>query len=1233
MKIICPSCSYETEAEPGTRLQCPRCETEIPAEAMRDSSVVAEELAPGLSLGQRLGGYVLEGLLGSGGMAVVFSARQISLNRKVAVKVLPQDLAENEEFVKRFDSEAAVLAALSHPNVVNVIDRGKEGDFYFFVMELVEGEDLKGLMAARERLTQEEALRIAEQTCDALSYAHKKGVIHRDIKPANIMITPDGVVKITDFGLAHLSRHEGDADLTQDLQVIGTLKYMAPEQLQDAKSVDARADVYSLGVVLYEMLTGELPLGTFPLPSEVDPGLDVRLDDVITKALRMKRAERYSTIDDMRGALHQIATTPRVTAAQRETEQEKKVSEVTPTAVVTGKCPMCGYPNPPTSQRCDKCGADLSEFFEKCPRCGAENRFDVPACAQCGADLASIRKEQEDDVRDLKQRAKSLYHKQRYDEALSEIRKILRMGGPRFEAVRMLAMQWAEQIEERGRQYRRQIYEAGERLVAEGRREDALKQWRSLPPDYEDAHERIVEVTAALEHARVLGEEADALARSGDLKGALERWQQMAKVLPHDPALRKRMIEARDHLTKWPRIQSFMQQAERAEAAGDFPKAMACCEKTLRLQPGNSAAGEMLERLRRQRDETLASMEIEPEAEDAPLSVVMPRRRRQHMRVPPLVFLLLGVLVLAVVLILVAIFLLAGSDRGEAAARDLLMAADSHKAGNHFRQALAKYEQVADQYPRTTAGQVASMRARDLRTSQDAARALCGQGDEAVKQHRYREALNVYRRVLQTEKTARFKEFAIRAEAGLQKAREGLVTEGMSRVDRLKRAGRLAEALRECRDAMALVPDRKNDIQAVLRNITAASARYDSALARAEKAEKAGEWRAAMAAYVEVLQISPDSAGIHEKVLAVVDRLPAPNGMVLIKRGDFNTGADGAIVTIAHSFYIDQCEVTNEAYARFVKAARHEPPPHWKGGTFSPGRGRHPVVNVTRHDAVAYCLWRRDGAGPLNRGYRLPTAKEWECAARGAPGRKYPWGDDWRPHSAVLAYGPAPVGKCAGDRTPEGCMDMAGNVAEWTAGRAGEDAIIKGNSWAGVENDRVARIIATDAREGDRVLIDSRESPRPVLWAPSDLRFFFTPTRSDDRLVVVQRWNPRARERREPWTSREFHLRPREEIGMPKGRTSSASTPRNYPYGTGCVFVEIMAGSPPVLRYRCPSGVERELAAGKPPPDSRARPVRLHADASLRSATLLAAERRAKPDERYLNVGFRCVRTAWIPPQ
>ncbi len=251
-------------------------------------------------------------LLGVGGMGAVYKARQIHLDRMVAVKLLAPRHAADPGFDERFAREARALARLEHPNIVAVHDFGRVLDRSYLVMQHIDGSNLRQVIATGT-LSGAEVLRLVRQICDALEHAHAAGVVHRDLKPENILIDGRGNAHIADFGLAKLN--EGGQELTGTGEVLGTLHYMAPEQLASAAAVDHRADLYALGVIIYEMLTGSLPLGRFAPPSD-SIGVAASMDAVVLKSLEPDPVRRFGSAGEMRSALEGAASAPGVAKAE-----------------------------------------------------------------------------------------------------------------------------------------------------------------------------------------------------------------------------------------------------------------------------------------------------------------------------------------------------------------------------------------------------------------------------------------------------------------------------------------------------------------------------------------------------------------------------------------------------------------------------------------------------------------------------------------------------------------------------------------------------------------------------------------------------------------------------------------------------------------------------------------------------------------------------------------------------
>jgi serine/threonine protein kinase len=243
--------------------------------------------------------------IGKGGMGAVYKARQPALDRLVALKILPARVAADPGFAERFNREARALARLVHPNIVAVHEYGQVNGLSFFIMEFVDGLNLRQLEHSG-KLSPREALQIVPQICEALQFAHDEGIVHRDIKPENILLDKKGRVKIADFGIAKIMGREPEISLTETAGVLGTPHYMAPEQSEKPEAVDHRADIYALGVVFYEMLTGELPRGRFAPPSR-KVQMDVRLDEVVLRALEQEPERRYQHASQVKTAVETIA--------------------------------------------------------------------------------------------------------------------------------------------------------------------------------------------------------------------------------------------------------------------------------------------------------------------------------------------------------------------------------------------------------------------------------------------------------------------------------------------------------------------------------------------------------------------------------------------------------------------------------------------------------------------------------------------------------------------------------------------------------------------------------------------------------------------------------------------------------------------------------------------------------------------------------------------------------------
>ncbi len=316
----CPKCGQEIPAQAPHGL-CPKCvlsdvSLATQEETRRSSSVDAPVIE---QLSRAFPDLEIQELIGQGGMGYVYRARQIKLERDVALKVLPEALAEDSAFAERFSREGRLLAKLNHPNIVTVFDFGRSGPFFFLLMEYVDGVNLRQAMRAGS-FTPEQALSVVPKICEALQYAHDNGVLHRDVKPENILMTGDGDIKIADFGIAKMVGDLAtDPGLTVSGAKMGTPHYMAPEQVESSAKVDHRADIYSLGVVFYELLTGELPLGRFEAPSD-RAALDQRIDEIVLRALERNRDRRQQSASEVKTQVEGLKSGPDRESAQSSEE-------------------------------------------------------------------------------------------------------------------------------------------------------------------------------------------------------------------------------------------------------------------------------------------------------------------------------------------------------------------------------------------------------------------------------------------------------------------------------------------------------------------------------------------------------------------------------------------------------------------------------------------------------------------------------------------------------------------------------------------------------------------------------------------------------------------------------------------------------------------------------------------------------------------------------------------------
>ncbi|MFO0013074.1 MAG: serine/threonine-protein kinase [Planctomycetota bacterium] len=309
---------------------CPVCMLKLALD-YRGSNAAIESVESLAALNAKFPQLQILRVVGRGGMGTIYQARQVSLDRDVALKVIDRAICSDTSFLERFEREAKALAKLSHPNIVAVYDYGRTDDgLAYFVMEYVHGLNLREALQSMP-IDVPSAIGILCSLSDALQEAHAKGIIHRDIKPENVLLSEDGQVKLADFGIAKIVGQADERRITATRQVLGTAHYLAPEQLDSPDEVDHRVDIYALGVMMYELLTRRLPVGNFEPPSHLNPEVDPMLDQVILQALSRRPTARYASAEAFKAAMtrgESVRAQSPISTRPSEVPQEERPSEV-----------------------------------------------------------------------------------------------------------------------------------------------------------------------------------------------------------------------------------------------------------------------------------------------------------------------------------------------------------------------------------------------------------------------------------------------------------------------------------------------------------------------------------------------------------------------------------------------------------------------------------------------------------------------------------------------------------------------------------------------------------------------------------------------------------------------------------------------------------------------------------------------------------------------------------------